>query len=216
LAKGPNPLSINDWYEAHYLSVCTGNYNNHVAGMGKNHSTAVCWLQNTGYTFSIANLVPDENGRGSLLDIPHTLKTKAPFILLVLSIVSMGLAILAFFYSIFVMARSNSSRQMVKQDLPLIVLRIAFFACIISTILGTISSAKITASAGKSSGKFELDADKTIHAWTHSGFLAITWIGTTLVWVALGLVVGAAFRLAGMLKKDDSLATEADRRWYGL
>jgi len=184
--------------------------------MGKNHSTAVCWLQDTGYIFSIPSLVPVENELQSLLVVYRTLHTRTPFILLVLSIVSMGLAILAFLYSIIMMARSSKNGPVVRRDLPLIVLRIAFFACIVSTILGTISSATITASAGKRSGTFELDAGKTIHAWTNSGFLTITWIGTTLVWVALGLVLASAFRLAGMLKKDDSPAVEVDGLWYRL
>jgi len=214
LAKSPNSLAINDWYEAHYLSVCTGQWNSHVAQMGKNHSTAVCWLQDTGYTFSIPNLVPVEYELQALLATYRTLHTRAPFILLVLSIVSKGLAIPAFLYGIIMMAKSRKNGQVVKRDLPLIVLRIAFFACIISSILGTISSAKITASAGKSSGTFDLDAGRTIHAWTNSGFLAITWVGTGLVWVAMGLVVAAAFRLAGMLKRDDRPAVEIRGLWY--
>jgi hypothetical protein len=210
-----NRLAINDWYDAHYLSVCSGMWKNHVPTMGKNHSTAVCWIQNTGYTFSIAKLIGSDDEQQSIFQHYRTVNTKAPFILLVLSIVSMGLAILAFIYGIIVMARASTKGQMVKRDLPLTVLRIALFACIASTILKTISSAKITASAEKSSGMVEVDG-KALHAWTHSGFLAIIWVGTALLWIALALVVAAAFRIAATVKDFDARTNGTDRKWYHL
>jgi hypothetical protein len=206
-------VAINDWYEAHYLSICRGEWYNHNASLGKNDHTAVCMLQTAGYTFSIADLVGD-NSQRSILSSHHTLDTKAPFILLVLSIVSMGVAIVGFLYGIFVMAKSCHKGRMVKRDLPLFVLRVAFFASIASIILKTISSAKITASADENAGKFELEGGNIVNAWTHSAFLAVTWIGTGIVWVGFGLVLAAAFRIAAVLKEDGHMPDHAGRRWY--
>jgi len=211
-----NALAINDWYDAHYLSVCTGMWNHHIANMGKNHSTTVCWLQSTGYTFSVANFVGNADAQKMILDQQRPLKTKVPFILLVLSIVSMGIAILAFLHGIIIMVRQCKKAQDVKRQIPLVVLRIALFASIATIVFKMISSAKVTVSASKSSGSFNIYVGKDIRAWTQSGFLAVTWVSVALVWLALAIVVFAAFRIAATLKKQDRIVAGEDRRWYRL
>ncbi len=191
-------------------------WNYHVANMGKKHSAAGCWLQHRGYSFSLARLFDSDDEQQVFLDQQPQLHTKAAFILLALSIVSMGIAILAFLHGIMMMVKQSRRADGVKQEIPLNVLRIAFFACTVSTILRTISAAKITASADQSAGRYEVDTGIFIYAWTHSGFLAITWVSTVLMWLALGLVVITAFRAAAMLKREEVEVAGAERRWYCL
>ncbi|KAJ9607169.1 hypothetical protein H2200_008241 [Cladophialophora chaetospira] len=215
-ATSPGALPINDWYDAHYLSICTGMWNHHTASMGKNHSTTVCWLQSTGYTFSIANFVGNKDAQQAILDHQPPLKTMVPFVLLVLSIVSMGISIVAFLHGVIMMVRHEKTPDAVMRGVPLLLLRIAFSACIATNVFKMISSAKITVSASKSSGTFDIFPGKNLHAWRHDGFLVITWVSVGLVWIAIGLMVVAAFRLAPMLKKQERQVAGADRRWYRL
>lgn len=205
-----NGVTIADWYDAHYLSICSGMWNHHMGSAGRNGSTTVCWLQNTGYTFSIGDIL-DRN------DVHHrAVQTKAPFILLVASIATMSLTILGFLYGIIIMARPRVKGQLVKHELPLVVLRVAFFATIASTILTTISSAKITASAGRSAGTFEVGGEGTVRASSNSGFLAIIWVETVLVWLGLALVLATAFRIGAALQDDKANPVKPGREWAHL
>lgn len=177
----------------------------HTASSGRNGSTTVCWLQNAGYTFSISDIIDRDDAVHH-----HALNTKASFILLVAGIGTMSLTVVGFLYGIIKMARTRAKGQRlnIKHDLPLTVMRVAFFACIASTILTTISSAKITAAADRSAGGFEVIAGDAasgtvVHASSNSGFLAIIWVGTALVWLGLALVVVAAFRIAAVLQDDN-------------
>ena len=156
-------------------------------------------------------------GHQTILDYHHAVPTKAAFVLLVLSIVATGLATIGFSFGILKMLRSrNSGQRITKQTVPLMVLRCAFFACVTAASLSTISSAKITVSAKRSSGGFVLGNDQIIHAWTHGGFLTLTWVATGLVWVALTLALAAAFKIAPMLREQEHRPKESYRRWYRL
>ncbi|EXJ72588.1 uncharacterized protein A1O5_03734 [Cladophialophora psammophila CBS 110553] len=203
-------LAIKEWYEVHYLSICSGMWNGHVASAGKNHSTISCTSQSAGYTFSLAQIIGGgDAGQQLLLAYHHrTLDTKAPFVLLVLGIASMGLTVLSFLYGIVALRTKTRRRQLHKKEMPLVVLRIGFFACIASTILLTISSAKVTASAGKMTGRVQIGGGRAIHAWMNSGFYAVTWIGMAFVWVALGLEIAAAFKIAAVLEPRGMQAAE--------
>ncbi|KIW24506.1 uncharacterized protein PV07_10217 [Cladophialophora immunda] len=195
-------LGITDWYEAHYLSICSGMWNRHIASAGKNHSTITCTSQSAGYTFSLARIVVGgDAAQQTLLANHRTLNTKAPFVLLVVAIASMSLAILSFLYGIAALPSTAAGRRLSKKEIPLVVLRIGFFACVTSTVLLSISSAKITANAAKTAGRVQLGGGKDVHAWMDGGFYAVTWVGAACVWVALGLVVAAAFKLADVLER---------------
>ncbi|OAP65260.1 hypothetical protein AYL99_01232 [Fonsecaea erecta] len=200
-------LATTDWHDLHYLSNCSGMWNRHLARAGKNRSTVTCTSQSAGYTFSLAQIVGGGDAGQQLLALnTHhrlTLDTKAPFVLLALGIASMGLTVLSFLYGIFVLhaiARQGGRRG--RKEMPLVVLRFGFILCIASTILLTISSAKITASAGKMAGRVQVGGRRNIHAWMDARFYAVTWVGMAFVWTALGLVVAAAFKIADVLEEE--------------
>ncbi|OAL17885.1 hypothetical protein AYO22_11229 [Fonsecaea multimorphosa] len=203
-SSADSALAIADWHEAHYLSICSGMWKNHTASLGKNHSTISCTSQSAGYTFSLAQIVGGDAGQQLVIADHHrsTLDTKAPFVLLVLGIASMGLTVLSFLYGVGVLhSVKRRGGPLGKREMPLVVLRMGFFASIASTILLTISSAKITASAGKMAGRIQVDGGKDVHAWMTGGFYAVTWVGMAFVWAALGLVLAAAFKIAGVLER---------------
>lgn len=169
-------------------------WNAHTASAGKNQSTSRCISESATYVFSLAKLL---NHDASVQLLPTTSKiildTKAPLVLLVLGITATGVSLLGFLYGIFVMMRAIR-----VVDMPLVVLRIAFFASIAALITLTISSAKITANADRITGTTNIGTGQPVHVYMDAGFYACTWLATGLSWVALALAVTAAFKIGKM------------------
>jgi len=192
--------AVADWYEPYYLSTCTGMWNAHDSSAGKNRSTISCVSQSAGYVFSLAELLNHDNSIQLLSATSNViLNTKAPLILLTLGIAFIGISFLGYLYGIFA-TRYN----IVLADRPLFILRVAFFTSIAAPIMLSISTAKITASAAKMVGTVNAETGQPVYISMDAGFYAVMWVATAMSWVALGFVIFAAFRIAGMMKHQNA------------
>jgi len=173
-------------------------WNTHNSTAGKNQSTVKCVSESAGYTFSLSEFM---NNDGFAQSIPAwsnvEVNTKAPLILLTLGIAFIGLSWLGFVYGLF-----TAINKTIIEDRPLFVLRLAFFASIAAPIMMTISSAKITATAAKASGIVNLETMQAADVQMHTVFYVISWLATGLLWVALVLVLIAAFSIAKMQRNQ--------------
>ena len=202
--------SIQDWYEAHYLSVCSGMWNAHMVSAGKNSSTVICTSQSAGYTFSLAQIFASSSNATQPLPIDSsssssygTLDTKAPLILLVIGIALTGLSMLFFLCGVVIMLVTHTAKMRLG------VLRVAYLASIAAPIFLTISSAKITSLAEKTTGTADVNVGgvaMAVHAWMERGFYVFTWLGMALMWVVVGLSIAAAFKFASALQIRDPLS----------
>lgn len=181
-----NNVSIQDWYDAHYLSVCSGMWSKDSASAGKNKSTTICHPQPLGYTF----------GEAALPGVRYypALDLKASAILLLLGIILSGLSAVLFLASVAAIRITN------KTDKWLNLLRVGFLANVAATILLTISSAKITALAEKWVGTTYTEDGVPLTAWMGRDFYACTWLGTGIMWVVLGLSIAVAFKIANNMR----------------
>ena len=183
-----NNVSIQDWYDAHYLSVCSGMWSNHIASAGKNKSTTSCDPRALGYIFGgAASALP---GGQSYV----TLDMKASSILLLLGIIFSGLSALLF------LAGIAAIRITKKTDKWLNLLRVAYLTNVAAPILFTISSAKITALAEKWVGTTYFEDSVPVTAWMDRDFYACAWLGTGIMWVAQGLAIAVSFKIANNMK----------------
>jgi hypothetical protein len=206
--------SVQDWYEAHYLSICSGMWNTHRISAGKNSSTVICASQNAGYTFSLAQIFASSSNatqpqpRPLLIDsssssLYGTLDTKAPLILLTIGIALTGLSVLFFLYGVVIMLVTYTAKM------PLGVVRVSYLTSLAVPTFLTISSAKITSLAEKTTGTADVNIGGVavaVHAWTERGFYAFIWLGTALMWVVVGLSIAAAFKFASALQIRDPLS----------
>jgi hypothetical protein len=188
LRRASGNVSIQDWYDAHYLSVCSGMWSNHIASAGKNKTTTVCQPRVLGYTFDEATtaLPGDESY--------PTLDLKASAILLLLGIIFSGLSAMLFLTGIVAIRITN------KTDKWLNILRVAYLTNVAAPILLTISSAKVTALAEKWVGTTYTEDGVPVTAWMGRDFYACTWLGTGIMWVAVGLSIAVAFKIAKDMK----------------
>ena len=168
-------------------------WNAHNSSAGINQSTVKCVSESAGYVFSLSEFM---NNDGFAQSIPAwsnvEINTKAPLILLALGIAFIGLSWLGFVYGLFVVINTKTAIA----DKQLFVLRLAFFASIAAPILMTISSAKITATAAKASGIVYLETMQAADVQMQAAFYVVSWVTTGLLWVALVLVLIAAFSIA--------------------
>jgi hypothetical protein len=196
-----SPTLVQDWYEPHYLSVCSGMWKNHVRGLGKNESTVVCVPQAAGYTFSLGEILAEAASR-SLSD-PRTLNTTTPFVLVVLGVVSTGVSVASFMIGIVLLF----SKKIAETKL-LIPLRVAFFSTIAASIFLTISSAKITAWAAQTAGTIDVGigggetATVSVHAWLETPFYVAAWTATACMWLALVVAVTLSFRYSHAVQRE--------------
>jgi hypothetical protein len=186
---------IQDWYEAHYLSVCSGMWNTHAVSAGKNQSTIICAPQRAGYTFSLAQILASDAAQPLLVDSSYgTLDTKAPLILLAIGIAFTGLSLLLVLYGVVAMLVTGTA------ETPLGALRVAYLAIVAAANVLTISSAKITALAEKMVGTTDIGEGGWVQAWMERGFYVFAWLGTALMWGAMGLGIVVSFRIARALQ----------------
>jgi hypothetical protein len=163
-------------------------WNNHIASAGKNESTTICHSRALGYTFDeAAAALP---GDQSYL----TLDLKASVILLLLGIIFSGLSALLFLAGIVAIRTTNKTNKWLN------LLRIAYLANVAAPILLTISSAKITALAEKWVGTTYTEDGVPVTAWMCRDFYACTWLATGIMWVAVGLSIAVAFKIAKNMK----------------
>lgn len=208
----PTTNSLQDWYEAHYLSICSGMWNTHTPSAGKNASTVACASQTAGYTFSLAQILAASSNATLRLPIdgsPNpsslygTLPTKTPLVLLTVGIALTGLSVLFYLCGVLVMLATRSPKMRLG------ILRVAYLASTAAPIFLTISSAKITSLAEKTKGSADVSIGGVavaVHAGMESGFYAFTWLGTALMWVVLVSSITAAFKFAKELQIRDPLS----------
>jgi hypothetical protein len=127
-----------------------------------------------------------------------TLDTKTPLVLLTIGIALAGITLFSLLYGIVVLLLTSTP--------PLLVLRIGYLASIATVILLTISSAKITAIADKTTGAKDVSAGVVVHAWMGWAFYVSTWLAAGFMWAALGFSIAGAFKIAAGLEVQKSNA----------
>jgi hypothetical protein len=178
---------IADWYEVHYLSVCSGMWN--AVGGDKNQSTVACVHQKAGYTFSLAQtlggnaaqLLPANSSYG-------TIDSNDSRILLTIGITLAGVSLTSLLYGVVVLLLTSTP--------PLLMLRIGYMASIPTMVVLTISSAKITSIADKMTGATEISPGIVVHAWMGPVFYVTTWLSAGFMWAAVGFSITAGFKIA--------------------
>jgi hypothetical protein len=185
--------SIPDWYEVHYLSVCSGKWNAEATSADINQSTSTCVRQKAGYTFSLAQTLGSNTAKLLPVNSSYgTLDTKTPLILLTIGIALAGVSLISLLYGVVVLIATSTP--------PLAVLRVGYLASIPTAILLTISSAKTTALADKMIGAKDISTGVTVHAWIGWTFYVSAWLGAGFMWAAVGFSIAGAFRIASALQ----------------
>jgi hypothetical protein len=171
-----------EWYDIHYLTLCSGAFTTSGA---KNRSSTVCHVQNPGSSFL------------------GKVDTIAPFILLVIGIAFTAIIIMTFAVAISSLRRiqHRGIGLLRKQDLPLISLRIGFILLILTVNVFSQSSARITGTAVSKTKHFNVE-DIRLPAHTTAGFLALTWIATGFIWIGLLWGIVGAMKVAKMVKGE--------------
>jgi SUR7/PalI family len=159
-----------------------------------NQNATVCVHQKVGYTFSLAQSLP--SNAAQLLPADYgTVRTRNTQVPLIIAIVFIGISMIALLYDMIALHATIIP--------PLRVLRIGYLASIPGVILLTVSSAKITATADKMVGVKDLGGGVTVDAWMGWRFYASTWIATGFMWLAIGLSIAAAFRIAAAIRVNE-------------
>ena len=193
------PDLIQDWYEVHYLAVCSGMWNAHTVSAGKNQSTITCTPQTGGYTFVLVQeILLNDPFLPLLVDSPYgTLDTKAPLILFTIGFSFTALSLLGYLYSLlFTMATP-------KAKISLGLLRVACLLNIPAFIFLMISSAEITVLARKLVGTGDIGLG-LVHTSIDKGFYVSAWLAAAFMFVALGIGVVKAFILVRVQQSRES------------
>jgi len=153
----------------------------------KDAASTVCTVMSGGYKFSLPDLLANDaalpvanfSSRWSFAVVD----TKAPFILLVISIASLIVSMITYGIAIVTTPRFTP-------ETPLFGLRAGYLASIAALVTSMISSAKITAIMEQLAGR----SDDT--AWSTGGFYVWTWLVTGLMGFAVILSIVFAIKIA--------------------
>lgn len=194
---------VQDWYDVHFLYLCSGMYNGHLASAGKDKSTVKCISQSAGWTFSLSKILASSDVQPlSAHSADAKLDTTAPLVLLAFGIAAMGLAMIFLAHGL---VGTLAKRALEPNLIPL---RIGYLSSIAGGVFLTNSFSHLTAAADRLTGTIYLSRGLEARAWMESEFYVIAWLGTAFMWMAVACGVTCAFMLSYSLKHRTCCATK--------
>ncbi|KAH8585634.1 actin cortical patch SUR7/pH-response regulator pali [Bisporella sp. PMI_857] len=179
-------LGTHQWYSLHLMNMCKGNYLPNATTKHSRKNVTHCTKQTTMYHFDITRQIENELHVGkhnvSLKEIgwPNAIQNgisaldvamNVTFVLYTIGIIAAGLGIFTAFVAFFL----HDVRLVLFGNILLI--RLAFFALLISSIVVTVAQKKLTRIINKYGN------DIGVTAYRGTKYLTITWVATAVMFL---------------------------------